>query len=645
MMNLFVDSSKATDVMHAKEISFCLPLMNRLDDIKQTLKHNLDTIETVSPNDFEILIHCFDADDTAVRSYLAANFTRQLNTGLLRYQHLPILQRWHFGIAKSSFAGSAKGKIYSSLDGDNLLSNQAIIEIIEIFRELDYECLLHQFRGEWGDGTCGRISVPMSLYDKYGYDQMFMPRQFDEIDLILTLITQEGITYAHYEGADIFQKSPRIMQFLLDNGIAVTKKSIPAPAQSYNEATAIGHKSSDYAAKNTRISLFGNINENISFHKNCSTPTMSIDYLEKIYRFQRELIDKCEESELLHDIFQHDTSLSALEDDCRFSQSKLSLITVARNEPLIQGWIDYYISAGVQRIIIIDDRSNPSLDTIIRKDSRVFVLKPIYGRFKYAKQFWIDFCIRCFCHHQWVITADTDEYLLHPNNIHGRRITSLTDYIQILESTGARYAPGFLLDVVQLDMDAVSSRFRRFRTECESLKQILDIYHAANLYFRFTPLSSPESYQTSKRVKWAYGSHIDWAFRLDLRFRYNRTIDCLRKYPIFFADQSIHVHQGFHDLYISGTSRNPSDDFNRELIVPILHAKLLSEHFLSQDYSEYFEKTRTHLEMLRSKWRLVQECTKGDPCLYPLNSFEDIPLPTATVRTVPTQQHACHHMQ
>ena len=86
----------------SKAISYCIPVLGRIDDLKGTLARNLRENEA-RRDQVEFLIVEFGADPEA-RLWLEQEFPEALESGYLRLvEDVESLDTWHFGKARMPF--------------------------------------------------------------------------------------------------------------------------------------------------------------------------------------------------------------------------------------------------------------------------------------------------------------------------------------------------------------------------------------------------------------------------------------------------------------------------------------------------------------------------------------------------------------
>ncbi|WPL15227.1 hypothetical protein Thiowin_00110 [Thiorhodovibrio winogradskyi] len=206
------------------QIYYCIPVMNRLGDLKATLIQNLTIVSNFSK--VQLVINLFDKTSESF-DWISENCVDWIDAGVLTVNRLEPLPFWHFSWAKNSFKSFiGDDGIYSSLDGDNYLSAEEIARTKQIYVEFG-PTVVHYFSGVWGDGSSGRISVTTELYKKHAYENALFPRQFDEISFILKILNEENyITFICRSNVDIFSKSFYLREFQEKNEWSPRKKYI-----------------------------------------------------------------------------------------------------------------------------------------------------------------------------------------------------------------------------------------------------------------------------------------------------------------------------------------------------------------------------------------------------------------------------------
>ncbi|MBC3767642.1 glycosyltransferase family A protein [Neptunicella marina] len=367
---------------HQPKLSFCIPVKNRLSDIQATLRQNLED-NRPDQADIEFIVICFDdinltdgQTEQHLQRWIELNFADDLRCGYLRFYHLNNLPNWHFGKAKNAFKPYIKGKIYASLDGDNFTGKRGGRHIIDVFEQHQYQCVLHQFQGGYGDGTCGRIALNKEHYLQNGYDDDFLPRQWDELDAILTtLVHQPQVTFIHYPGAqrDILQRSYPIRRFLKEHNLKVKQKVIAEPGLFSSDASnkqpvaAVGQHDSDYVSQDQYLRLASIYNHHLSLIKNASVTRLKNRYQQELLDCLERMLATLEPAKLANWFLtsaitpirvgqnesSHATSLSA--NTLLFAPLHTGLL----DNQQFQRWYQYHSSLGVEQFYLLAEPQLP----------------------------------------------------------------------------------------------------------------------------------------------------------------------------------------------------------------------------------------------------------------------------------------------
>ena len=595
-------------------LSFCIPVMNRLGDLQATLRRNLDD-NRAQQDRVEFIVMCFDkGNETA--DWVQKNFADDLASGYLRFHQSDRLQRWHFGRAKNSFRGIAQGRIYASLDGDNYTGPAGGQHIIDVFETNDYDCIFHQFQGDWGDGTCGRISMTMQDYEKIGYEEDFLPRQWDELDAILSVLMQRpSRRYVCYQGRSITVKSGPFSRFISENALDIQVVEVDGDLASLvkmNGICSVGQNDSGYVRQNAQLRYFSKYNHLFSYIKNCRDTIRCEGYVTEIVALQREMVRYVDSLVLLDAFLSPQSSGQVV---C--SPKEITLIACLKDEANINEWLGHYRNLGVTRFFLIDDHSfKPLADRCQAPD--VHIWRPNAGRFRFSKAFWIELLARNYCMGQWVVSADGDEYIQLPENGSAPcRFQQLAGYA---ERNSISYFCGFLLDLFPAAEDYI--------TACQDAPIALSKF--THYQFRENG-KAPPVYKKNEGSHWSYGEYCSWVYRFDIRYRVNRAFDSLRKFPFFRYEGSMNIHQGFHDLLIEGKSRSWGDLGRRDLL-PILHYKIYDLQFRdpSSDNCEiasYYSITQENMSrFIQKRFHHLRQMIVS-PFSYRYLGYGTIPLP------------------
>lgn len=270
-------------------LSYCIPVMNRLDDLQLTLAENLSA-NLPYRSRIEFLVIAFE-DQPEILPWLRQNFASQMADGYLRTIALPSLPVWHFGQAKNRFRPYLSGRLYSSLDADNFVTDDETELLLDLFDHEGATFMVHHFSGTWGDGSSGRLTMPRWAYRQVGYDEDLMPRQFDEVDAILsTLVRFPGLTLCHYNTENTVLDTDNIRAFLRGVGLKPHMRRLPTP----DRRPAANPRPATYVTDDPKIAAMQSINEGLCFLKHL------VDYGERerwLQRLQQDVDRLVEETD------------------------------------------------------------------------------------------------------------------------------------------------------------------------------------------------------------------------------------------------------------------------------------------------------------------------------------------------------------
>lgn len=558
-----------------KTISYCIPVMNRLNDIECTLEKNLQVAEKFK-NEVEIVINCFDlGDETEI--YIKNNFKHYIDIGILSFNKLPTLPFWHFCWAKNSFKEYINGQYYASLDGDNFITEFEVQSTIDLCTNEKEKYLIHLFSGAWGDGTSGRVILPKELYIKHGYLTSMFPRQFDEMALMLSVLSNENVTFVSRPNVNIFELSGYAKDFkinALDKSFKHLEKDFgksPSPLMPRGE---------NYANKDPKLSIYQGINAYYSMQEITKNNSAKSKYIENLKKQQEKAFLNFDISSLEHIIFKCPRNKPQ-------KNGALTLYSVIKNDAIfLKKWYEHYKSIGVERFIIVDDNSDICTSEILNFDD-VYVFKPRVGNFKLFKTFWIKaLCSTYQTPNSWVITVDSDEFI----DTSGIENNCLQKTISALAERNIDYCGGVLIDMLPKEKQAIDH------------KNFIEVMN----HHLFRGANEEYGYQHIPSIKWAFSKFWGLSFEFDFRYRYYGTIDCLRKFPIFKFNDTVNINQGFHGLGYGNEQISASDFFGKNnIILPIKHYKFIKivsneehEKLKKEDIGGYFDRTRENISKI-----------------------------------------------
>ena len=168
-------------------VSFCITCKNRIYQIRQTLRKNLD--DNLLHTDYvEFILVDFGSVD-GLREWVLDHFQPELATGYLKYFYTNELLLWHASIAKNTAHRCASGDILVNLDCDNFTGSWGGNYVMKAFARYGKRCVVHQFSGKVGDGSFRRIAVQKKyFYAIGGYDESFEHMGYQDFDLINRLV-------------------------------------------------------------------------------------------------------------------------------------------------------------------------------------------------------------------------------------------------------------------------------------------------------------------------------------------------------------------------------------------------------------------------------------------------------------------------
>ena len=97
-------------------LSYCISIMNRLYQIKETLRVNIDN----STDNSEFIIVDYNSND-GLKEYIYNNFKNEISNGKLKYYFTDKIKYWHACVCKNTTHMKANGKYVINLDCDNFI--------------------------------------------------------------------------------------------------------------------------------------------------------------------------------------------------------------------------------------------------------------------------------------------------------------------------------------------------------------------------------------------------------------------------------------------------------------------------------------------------------------------------------------------
>lgn len=241
-------------------VSFCIPVMDRLADLQATLAANLEA-GLAQEDQLEFVVLVLGRSDDTV-AWIESRFAAHLQSGYLRVLRKPALPVWHFGQAKNQFLPHIAGRLYSSLDADNFVTPEEIAQLLALWEARGGSFVMHHFTGQWGDGSSGRISLPAQFVR---YDPRFLPRQFDEVDAIVSAcLAHPGMMFVHHPMAQTVLQAGGVPDFLATLGRQIETRAFPSPAR----RAPLNPRGADYGQADPATQAMQAVNEAMCFMRN-----------------------------------------------------------------------------------------------------------------------------------------------------------------------------------------------------------------------------------------------------------------------------------------------------------------------------------------------------------------------------------------
>lgn len=325
-------------------VSYCIPVMDRLGDLQMTLADNLAEHRAMADS-VEFVVAVFE-DEPDTETWLRDMFADDLASGFLRLICLPRLPIWHFGRAKNVFRGRIAGRFYSSLDGDNFVSRAETRQLLELLQVQGEGFVFHHFSGHWGDGSSGRVSLPARIYEEVGYDEHLLPRQFDEVDLILSaLAAHPRLALAQYATQEGVLQADSVRGYLRGLAREITVTRYPEPRR----RAPVNPKSDGYAADDPALAAMQAVNEALSFLKNAPGAARRAEWVGRLRRGAEDWVALSDADTLRRTLFgaADVPALDAVEIACLLPGGSAALnaahpkyIIDSRSSPLPEGPTD-----------------------------------------------------------------------------------------------------------------------------------------------------------------------------------------------------------------------------------------------------------------------------------------------------------------
>lgn len=581
----------AAALSRTPRVSYCTPIMNRGDDLRATLRRNLEENREFAEL-LEFVVVFLD-EDHETHNWLRSEFSTDLATGYLRALFEPPLDGWHFGKAKNRHRAYAIGSVYSSLDGDNFVSADETRQLLEVAETYPGGFVFHHFTGVWGDGTSGRISMPMRIYRAIGYDESFLPRQYDEMDVLLSAMsTWPDLPLIQLETDNPGFAGRRSQQFLEAAQVSNPVVRLEPP----HRQGAINAKAADYVQADPLMEAMTAYNQGVSFARNAPTADLRQTYVNLAVKGRHKVIDALPRDGTLTTLFSGAAAdlrkLEALRD---LGPDEVCVLACMKNDDaFLEPFYRHYKALGAAHFLIVDDGSEtPIRDSLPYED--VHVMRPKVGSFVTAKGMWLEGLMKaCLKPGGWALTVDADEFLDLPDPY-----ATLPELTGELARRNQVTMPGLLIDMVPgpgFSDSAMADNPQAFATQFD--------------HYGFVQGPVGEDYAQISSIDWAFGPYKALSWALDTRYHAFGTVDSLRKIPLIRWREGRHLNQGFHTLlYTDDTAPPRTEIWDTDLLLPIRHYKLcklytpeararMAAHVAQSEHSPYHARTTANISRI-----------------------------------------------
>ncbi|MFW5700157.1 MAG: glycosyltransferase family 2 protein [Cyclobacteriaceae bacterium] len=164
-----------------RKVSFCITCMNRLFQLKQTLRKNI--LSNKNYPHIEFVLVDYNSND-GLDKYIKKFYQDELSSGILKYYRTDEPIFYHSSISKNLAHRIAEGYILCNLDADNFTGDHFAYYLNYLFEEKG-DNNIYRFRKAPFWGTEGRICLSRSLFFALGgYDEELYPVGHQDLDLI-----------------------------------------------------------------------------------------------------------------------------------------------------------------------------------------------------------------------------------------------------------------------------------------------------------------------------------------------------------------------------------------------------------------------------------------------------------------------------
>ncbi len=220
-----------------------------------------------------------------MRPTCGSYFRAELDSGLLQVNREPALTGWHAPTAKNSFAKYLSGDgYYSALDSDNRLTDSDVIRTRQAISEFG-PCIIHHFQGSWGDGTCGRLTMPASAYLENLCTDHLLPRQSEEIALLINVIK------SHPDWPLITRQNVNVMSKSHNMRLMTTLNhwEVPTiPCDLGDAPVPADAKVEEYVQKDPKLTFYTRINGCYVCMLACTEESARVEFQRRLSQAQQE---------------------------------------------------------------------------------------------------------------------------------------------------------------------------------------------------------------------------------------------------------------------------------------------------------------------------------------------------------------------
>jgi glycosyltransferase involved in cell wall biosynthesis len=400
------------------QVSYCIPVMGRLEDIKGTLPTYLADHRGMAGL-VEFIVIDFDADGATSR-WLVSRFAEDIAAGLLRLVQCATLPVWHFGRAKNAFAPYVRGRMMSSLDADNFVTTEQTECLLELAAKTSGYAMVHHFSGQYGDGSSGRLTMPAVVYRQTGYDDLLLPRQFDEMAAILRALKRfPDLPFYRMPGVpDVFTATGALADFHRAEPLPNPRRVLEIPGG----PPPLNPRGANYVALDPEL-RWGDVFNSAQVRWGlAASPTLREDMRLKAVWAGRELVKSVPASRLGELLF----------DSPPETAPGLTMIAlICPRLSFLPRFCSHHLGQGVRRLILL---MPPGIERSDLPDlpPEAEVVSCCVGRPETAATLWLEAAFRCAVPEgEWGAITEATELIYLPD-----KIASLDAMIASIEARG-----------------------------------------------------------------------------------------------------------------------------------------------------------------------------------------------------------------